>query len=105
MKPTITGVTISCDFGDKSYGNGQGSFANCTARYPEEGLPLEQLDQVVQDSLEMVLMCWKTLMLGRFSVGIISATEFKETFEAVTKRIDKAREYLAATGRTDKGGA
>ena len=94
MKPTITGVTISCDFGDKSYGEGQGSFANCSARYPEAGLPLEQLDQVTQDSLGLFFMCWRTLMSGRFAVGVIGAKEYKEYMEKATSRLQKVQEFL-----------
>ena len=66
IKPVITGVTVSVDFADKEYGNGSGSFANMQARYPEAGLPLEQVDQCMLDGLDLYFNCWKTIWARRF---------------------------------------
>lgn len=92
--PAIIGVTVSVDFGDKEYGKGSGSFCNCQVRYPDPALPAEEINHVVDDSLELYFRCWQTLMSGRFAVGVIGAKEFKEHMEAATRRLEKVKEYL-----------
>jgi hypothetical protein len=94
MKPAIIGITVSCDFADKSYGSGEGSFCNCQARYPEAGLPPEQISQAVDDGLDLYFAAWQTLMSGRYAVGVVDAKEYKEHMESATRRLGKVREYL-----------
>ena len=94
MKPVITGLTVSVDIGDKEYGNGQSCFMNIQGRYPEPGQPMEEIIDVVVDGLDMYFAAWRTLFASRFATGKISKDDFKETFAAVSSRIEATRRYL-----------
>jgi len=94
MKPVITGVTVSVDFADKEYGNGNGSFANIQARYPEPGKPIEELNDVVDQSLDLYFACWKSLMSSRYATGVIASKDYTSAMEAATKRIEMVRNFL-----------
>jgi len=91
----ITGVTVSAEFGDKSYGNGQGSFMNVSTKCPDhDGVPLDKIDDVITDSLDAFFACWKTLLATRFAAGIINAAEFKKTLQDAELRLEKVRKFL-----------
>lgn len=93
-KPTITQVSLSVDLGDKSYGSGSSSFCSLQARYPEGGVPLDGVTDVVDASLDLYLACWQTLMSGRYATGIIAAAEYKEVIRKVAIRIEQTRKFL-----------
>lgn len=89
----INGITISVDIGDKEYGKGQNAFMNIQGKYPD-GLPIEGLEDVMQDGLDMYFAAWRTILAGRYSSGQLSGTEFKEALAATTTRVEKIRKYL-----------
>jgi hypothetical protein len=97
LKPVITGVTVSVDIADKVYGNGSGSYCKIESRYPDAGMPVEEIDQCVGDSFELFFRAWKSLMLARHTSGIITAAEFKTAMESAVLRLEKARKYLQTT--------
>ena len=90
-KPQVTGVTISVDFGDTSYGAGTKCFGSLTAKFPE---PTSELDQVVDEGLDLYFAAWKTLLAGRFAAGVIDADTFRAQFAATTERIEKIHKFL-----------
>ena len=59
----IQTVTISLEVSDKEYGNGTSRFINLKGRYQEGGIPLEGIAEVMDDSLDMFLAAWKSLLL------------------------------------------
>lgn len=89
----ISGVTVSVDFGDKDFGKGQNAFMNIQGKYPE-GVPLEGLEGVMEDGLDMYFAAWRTLLAGRYASGQIKGAEFKEILAATAIRVDKIRKYL-----------
>lgn len=93
-KPSISAVTVSVDFGDKEYGNGSNSFMNISARFPEPGVPLEELDDVIDQGLDMYFAAWKTMLGSRYATGILAPADFKAMLEATTKRIALVRKHL-----------
>ena len=99
IKPMISGITVSVDIADKEYGNGQGSFMNIQAKYPLEGAPIEELEEVMQDGLDLYFSAWKTLLAGRFAIGKLGGTEFKKVLTNATIRVNKIRKYL----KSEKG--
>jgi hypothetical protein len=91
----VVGITVSVDFGDKEYGKGLGSFMNVSAKVPDpDGIPLEQLDDVISNGLDLYFAAWKTLLGTRFATGVIDAATFKQTLQNSELRLDKVRKYL-----------
>lgn len=90
-KPQVTGVTVSVEFGDTSYGAGSKCFTNLQAKFPD---PVEELDNVVDQGLDLYFAAWKTLLAGRWATGVIDAKTFKAQFDATSLKIDKARKFL-----------
>ena len=97
MKPVILGVTVSVDIADKDYGNGSGSYCKIEPRYPDAGMPVEEIDQCVGDSIELLFRCWKSIMLARYTSGIITTAAFKAAMDGAVLRLEKARKYLQTT--------
>jgi hypothetical protein len=94
MALTVTGITISAEFADKEYGNGQESFMNMSAKCPApEGIPLENLDAVIVDGLDMYFACWQTLLASRYATGQINPDEFNKRLEASNKRLKMIRNF------------
>ena len=93
-KPVISAVTVSVDFGDKEYGNGSNSFMNISARYPEPGVQLEDLGDVIDQGLDMYFAAWETMLSARYATGILAGNDYKTYLEEATKRIAKARKHL-----------
>lgn len=94
MALTVTGITISADFGDKEYGKGSESFMNMSARVGgTEGVPLSELDSVIVDGLDMYFACWQTLLASRYAAGVIKAEEFNLRLEATQKRLKMIRQF------------
>jgi hypothetical protein len=90
-KAGVTGVTVSVEFGDTSYGAGSKSFTNLQAKFPE---PTEELDDVVDQGLDLYFAAWKTLLAGRWATGVIDTETFKAQLAATTEKIEKARKFL-----------
>lgn len=94
MALAITGITISAEFADKEYGKGSGNFMNISAKAPEQGIPLEGIDEVIDNGLDLYFAAWKTLLGTRFATGIINAQAFKQTLADSQKRLDMVRKFL-----------
>jgi hypothetical protein len=90
-KAGVTGVTVSVEFGDTSYGAGSKCFTNLQAKFPE---PAEDLNDVVDQGLDLYFAAWKTLLAGRWTTGVIDTETFKTQLAATTERIEKARKFL-----------
>ncbi len=90
-KSGVTGVTVSVEFGDTSYGAGSKCFTNLQAKFPE---PAEEFDDVVDQGLDLYFAAWKTLLAGRWATGVIDADTFRAQLSATTERIEKARKFL-----------
>jgi hypothetical protein len=94
-KLAVVGITLSVDFGDKEYGKGVGSFMNVSAKVPgPDGIPFENIDDVISSGLDMYFVAWKTLLGSRFAAGIIDAATFKDTLQKTTLRMEMVRKYL-----------
>ena len=94
MALTVTGITISAEFADKEYGKGNESFMNMSAKVPSPaGLPLEELDSVIVDGLDMYFACWQTLLASRYATAQINANEFNKRLEATQKRLKMIRTF------------
>ena len=59
-----------------------------------DGVPLEDLDKIVSDGLDMYFAAWQTLLGSRFAAGIIDAATFKDTLQKTTLRMEMVRKYL-----------
>jgi len=92
MALTVTGITISAEFADKEYGNGQESFMNMSAKCPAP-VSTENLDSVIVDGLDMYFACWQTLLASRYATGQIKPDEFNKRLEATTKRLKMIRNF------------
>jgi hypothetical protein len=92
--PTVTQISVSVDLGDKVYGSGSSSFCSLQARYPEGGVALDEITDVVDSSMDLYLACWQTLTSGRYATGIIPAAEYKEVMRKVAIRIEQTRKFL-----------
>jgi hypothetical protein len=90
-KAGVTGVTVSVEFGDTTYGAGSKSFTNLQAKFSE---PTEELDDVVDQGLDLYFSAWKTLLAGRWATGVIDTETFKAQLAATTEKIEKARKFL-----------
>ena len=92
MALTVTGITLSAEFADKEYGNGQESFMNMSAKCPAP-VPIENLDEVIVDGLDMYFACWQTLLASRYATGQIKADEFNKRLEATQQRLKMIRKF------------
>jgi len=90
-KPQVTGVTVSVDFGDTTYGTGTKCFSSVSAKFPD---PTPDLDLVVDEGLDLYFAAWKTLLAGRFAAGVIDADTFRAQFAATTERIERIHKFL-----------
>lgn len=95
IKPSISGVTVSVEFGfEGDYGKGTKAFTSLQARYPEAGAPIEEIDDVVDQGLDLYFAAWKTLLASRYASGILAPADFKTMLDATTKRIELVRRHL-----------
>jgi hypothetical protein len=91
----ITGLTLSIEFGDTSYGAGTKSFMNLHARAPEgDPIPIDDPAQAIEAGLDMYLTAWTTLMMARFGVGTIEKEEYKQLVPIMRERFDKLKAKL-----------
>jgi hypothetical protein len=99
----ITGMTISLDFGDKSYGNGTGRFISISSKVPEAstGIPLEDSDDVMEDGLNLWTTALMTLQQTRYATGEIHAEQFKKQTAGFFVRLSKIQAlYQKIKGKT-----
>jgi len=95
----IQSVTISVELADKEYGNGSGRFLNLKGSY-QEGVTLEGVGSVIEDSLDMFLAAWKSLLCSKYAQGCLDANGLKAKFEEAVVKTERAKKYLR---RTDGG--
>jgi hypothetical protein len=88
---SIHGVTVSVDFGDKVYGQGNGRFMSASSKIPEgsEGIPIDEADEAVRDGIDLYFTAWQTLMQTRYASGEITAAEYKQQTASFLVRIKK----------------
>ena len=91
--PRVKEVTVSISFSNKEYGSGTEDFACLKGEY-SEGIPLENLLDVVDHGLDLYMASWKTVLAKRFMVGDLRAEPFKQTLEQCTQRLEMVRKYL-----------
>lgn len=97
---TIHGVTVSVDFGDKNYGNGNGRFMSASTKIPEgaEGM---SPDQAMKDGVELYLTAWQTMLQTRYATGEINLDEYKTQTAAFLIRIERIGQlYQKIKGKT-----
>lgn len=101
-KLAITSVTVSLEVADKSYGDGSGRFVTLTAKTPDgtAGVPLEKLNDVLLQSLDMHLVAYQSLMAQRFAAGVIKSDELNKCLTLMPRRLQKVRDFLAHTSET-----
>ena len=90
---TVHGITVSVDFGDNSFGNGNGRFMSVSAKVPSDsgGIPLTQPDEIISDGVEMYLTAWQTALQTRYATGEIDGPEYKRQTAAFLVRIDRIK--------------
>jgi len=94
-KLAITSVTVSLEVADKSYGDGSSRFVTLTAKSPDVGIPLDNIDDVILQTLDMHLACYKSIAAQRFADGVIRAEEVNKALESMPKRLLKIRDFLS----------
>ena len=92
----VTGMTLSLDLKDLTYGSGSSRFCNMKAEAPEgsEGVDLSDIDELVDQSLDMHLAMWESLSIAKYAAGEVTGAD---TVAAITKaknRVKKMREHL-----------
>lgn len=96
----IHGVTVSVDFGDKQFGNGNGRFMSASTKVPDDAVG-KSPDQAMKDGLELYFTAWQTLMQTRCATGEISGTDYKLQTADFLLRIARIGEiYKAIKGMT-----
>ena len=90
----IRSVTVSLELADKEFGNGMSRFFNMKGAYQEGGIPLEEVADVVDDSLTMFMAAWKSLLGSKCAQGKIDGKTMQEEVQKVIKRTAKIQAYL-----------
>ena len=98
---TIQGVTVSVELADKDFGNGTGRFVSLRGGY-QNGVPLSQASFVIEDSLELFLAAWKSLLSSRFAQSAMTGDEFKEWYEKAVHRTNSAHNFLKRQEEAEK---
>jgi hypothetical protein len=94
MKPSITSVTLSITLSDKEFGKGEECFMSVKGEYPEAGIPLTEIDQVMNDGLDMYFGVWKTILANRFVNKVINAVTLKDNLDSAEKRLHNVKKFL-----------
>lgn len=103
-KLAITSVTVSLEVKDMAYGNGSARFVTLTAKTPDsaDGIPLEKLDDVLLQSLDMHLAAYQSLHAARFSDGVIKADDLNKCLTVMPRRLQKVRDFLASLSKASE---
>jgi hypothetical protein len=94
MEPFIQGITVSIDIADKEYGNGSSGFMSIKGQYPEPGMPMECLEDVIDQGLDMYFAAWKTMLASRYASGAVDGETFKKHIAAGTHKLEKVKHFL-----------
>jgi hypothetical protein len=90
----VRSVTISLELADKEFGNGMSRFFNIKGAYQEGDTPLEEVADVVDDSLTMFMAAWKSLLGSKCAQGKIDGKTMQDEVRKVIKRTTKVQAYL-----------
>lgn len=92
----VTGMTLSLDLKDLNYGAGQSRFVNIKSEVPEgcSGLPIEDMDLLVDQSLDMHLAMWESLQLAKYAAGELTGPDALAAIKRSKSRIKKIREFM-----------
>lgn len=91
----ITGITLSVEFGDTTYGSGTKSFMNVSARVPDgDTIPVDDPREAIEGGLEMYMTAWTTLMASRLVVGTIKKDDFQESMAILKDRLETIKAKL-----------
>ena len=88
----VTGVTVSVEIADKSYGAGQTDFMAVSSKLPEgtPGLPWD-MEMVIGDGLDKYLAAWQTLLQAALASGRIEQGDYEEQTRRFLARVGKVR--------------
>jgi hypothetical protein len=93
--PAIFSVTVSCEFGgEQDYGKGTKSYMNLSGRWPEPGVPIEEIDDVIDSGIDMYLAAWKAMLTSRCAIGILSGKQWKEKIQDAEDRVTSLRRVM-----------
>jgi hypothetical protein len=95
----VTGMTLSLDLKDLNYGAGQSRFINLKSEVPEgaEGFAPEEMEALVDQSLDMHLAMWESLQFAKYAAGEVTGTEAIAAVNKAKARIKKLREFLKSS--------
>lgn len=96
----ITSITIGLDVRDMEYGSGSGRFLHMKADAPEgtEGLTYEQ---AMEQSLQMHLEAWKSVIMARYASGKGTAEEAAVRIEKFRKKLDRVIKFVKDSEQDD----
>jgi hypothetical protein len=92
----VTGMTLSLDLKDLNYGAGQSRFVNIKSEVPEgaEGYATDDMEALVDQSLDMHLAMWESLQLAKYAASEITGNEALSSIQRAKSRIKKIREHM-----------
>jgi len=97
----VTGMTLSLDLKDLNYGAGQSRFINIKSEVPEgaEGVPIEEMDYLVDQSLDMHLIMWESIQIAKYSAGELTGKDALASIDKAKSRIRKIREFMKSESK------
>jgi len=91
----ITGITLSVEFGDTSYGAGTKSFMNLQARVSDgDSVPVETPVAAVAAGMDLYFTAWTTLLASRLAVGTTDKKDYQEHMQILRERFDAIKAKL-----------
>ncbi len=104
QKLAITGMTLSLDIKDLSYGAGQSRFFNMKAEAPEgtPGIPISCIDKLVDQSLDMHLAMWESITSAKYIAGELPGSEALSLIKKARIRVERMKEALQKLSNESK---
>jgi len=100
----ITGVTVSIEMSDKTYGSGTSSFCSVSSRLSDKADPVSMsMDEVVQDGVDKYLAAWQTLMQAALTTGQIESDQFQAQTKQALRRVGKVRALYQKIVKREEG--
>ena len=93
MSVTIKNVSISLNIADKDYGSGSERYFSLKGEY-KEGIPLADIKTVVEDSCDMFLASWQSILAAQYAQKGLTPETFKQQWDEVKKRTEAIRRFL-----------
>lgn len=94
----IQGVTLSLELKDLNYGSGPARFISIKGGMPEgsenSGIPFENIDDVVDQSLQMFITAWKSLQMARFCANEVDGETLMKMLKRSEIRLEKMYKAL-----------